>query len=59
MIRQCIAIVIASEATQTIHLRMRGHGLLRRFALLRKRFSFVAGNDGDKHGQAIAKNKTR
>jgi hypothetical protein len=25
---------------------MRNHGLLRRFAPLRKRFAFVAGNDG-------------
>jgi hypothetical protein len=38
-------IVIASEAKQSIVLQIK-HGLLRRFAPLRKRFAFVAGNDG-------------
>jgi hypothetical protein len=37
--------VIASEAKQSIH-RLRRRGLLRRKASLRKRFVFVAGNDG-------------
>jgi len=37
---------IASEARQSIDQRTRVHGLLRRFAPLRKRFAFVAGNDG-------------
>jgi hypothetical protein len=36
--------VIASEAKQPSH-RLLRHGLLRRFAPLRKRFAFVAGND--------------
>jgi hypothetical protein len=37
--------VIASEAKQTMSLQ-RKYGLLRRCAPLRKRFAFVAGNDG-------------
>jgi hypothetical protein len=39
-----ISTVIASEAKQSIYPRKQ-HGLLRRFAPLRKRFAFVAGND--------------
>jgi hypothetical protein len=31
---------------EAIHLPTRKHGLLRRVAPLRKRFAFVAGNDG-------------
>jgi hypothetical protein len=38
------ATVIASEAKQSIDRRKRS-GLLRRFAPLRKRVAFVAGND--------------
>jgi hypothetical protein len=38
--------VIASEAKQSICASQRNNGLLRRLALLRKRFVFVAGNDG-------------
>ncbi|MDE5458662.1 hypothetical protein GWE18_39050 [Bradyrhizobium sp. CSA112] len=38
--------VIASAAKQSICPRTLKHGLLRRFAPLRKRFAFVAGNDG-------------
>jgi hypothetical protein len=38
-------LVIASEAKQSI-LPHEKYGLLRRFAPLRKRFAFVAGNDG-------------
>jgi hypothetical protein len=37
--------VIASEATQSTFPHARIDGLLRRFASLRKRFAFVAGND--------------
>ncbi|WP_190241797.1 hypothetical protein [Bradyrhizobium algeriense] len=36
--------VIASEAKQSM-VPQRKRGLLRRFARLRKRFAFVAGND--------------
>ena len=38
--------VIASEAKQSMYRRTRKDGLLRRFAPVRKRFAFVAGNDG-------------
>jgi hypothetical protein len=38
------ATVIASEAKQSMVLQSKS-GLLRRFAPLRKRFAFVAGND--------------
>jgi hypothetical protein len=38
--------VIASEAKQSIFLGATLDGLLRRFAPLRKRIAFVAGNDG-------------
>src|ERR671910_632412 len=34
------------ERSEAIHLAARKYGLLRRFAPLRKRFAFVAGNDG-------------
>ena len=40
--------VIASEAKQSIE-PQRKCGLLRRYAPLRKRFAFVAGNDGESH----------
>jgi len=40
-----ISAVIASEAKQSIYPRKQ-YGLLRRFAPLRKRYAFVAGNDG-------------
>jgi hypothetical protein len=40
------ATVIASEAKQSIDRRKKRSGLLRCFAPLRKRFAFVAGNDG-------------
>jgi hypothetical protein len=41
------AAVIASEAKQSISPQTDSkYGLLRRFAPLRKRFAFVAGNDG-------------
>jgi hypothetical protein len=40
-------IVIASTAKQSTSPPMRRDGLLRRFAPLRKRFTFVAGNDGE------------
>jgi len=33
------------ERSEAIHLTTRKAGLLRRFAPLRKRFAFVAGND--------------
>jgi hypothetical protein len=39
-------IVIASGAKQSIA-RQAKYGLLRRCAPLRKRFAFVAGNDGE------------
>jgi hypothetical protein len=39
-----LAAVIASEAKQSIS-RQGRYGLLRRFAPLRKRIAFVAGND--------------
>jgi hypothetical protein len=42
---QTTKIVIASEAKQSISPREEKNGLLRRFAPLRKRFAFVAGND--------------
>jgi hypothetical protein len=46
VIQAALAIVITSEA---IHLSAQSkNGLLRRFAPLRKRFAFVAGNDGDR-----------
>ncbi len=38
--------VIASEAKQSIE-RQNKNGLLRRFAPVRKRFAFIAGNDED------------
>ena len=41
--------VIASEAKQSIAPQSK-YGLLRRFAPLRKRFAFVAGNDGIQAG---------
>ena len=40
--------VIASEAKQSITRHKSRNGLLRRFAPLRKRSAFVAGNDADK-----------
>ena len=43
-----LSAVIASEAKQSIAPRVLKHGLLRRFAPLRKRFAFVAGNDADR-----------
>jgi hypothetical protein len=46
--------VIAS-ASEAIHAAtQRDNGLLRRFAPLRKRFAFVAGNDEKRHNFAIS-----
>jgi hypothetical protein len=45
MIRECIAIVIASEAKQSISRRAE-KWIASRFAPERKRFAFVADNDG-------------
>jgi hypothetical protein len=39
---------MTGSAKQSIARRKRLDGLLRRFAPLRKRFAFVAGNDGGK-----------
>jgi hypothetical protein len=49
-----ISSVIASEAKQSIFQRMPNDGLLRRFAPLRKRFAFVAGNDGEITGAQLS-----
>jgi hypothetical protein len=43
------------ERSEAIHLAAeRKNGLLRRFAPLRKRFAFVAGNDGLIHRRQFA-----
>ena len=44
--RNCARTVMTGSAKQSIFPRARIDGLLRRFAPLRKRYAFVAGNHG-------------
>jgi hypothetical protein len=51
----CLCFVIASVSEAIHGAARRKNGLLRRFAPLRKRFAFVAGNDGKKHTFAFSR----